>query len=92
MDIQLKEPLGANVQTLVKSNLTKNFGLDTENQFFGSIYAMDLLVLLEILASLDLPKIPVQPKILQFWKISLSNYWRVNIPLLWANFFKSLQI
>jgi hypothetical protein len=64
MDIQQKEPLGANVQTLVKSNLTKNFGLDIENHFFGSTYAMDILVLSEILASLDLPKIPVQPKIL----------------------------
>jgi hypothetical protein len=60
-DIQQKEPLGANIQTLFKSNFTKNFDLDIENQFFGSTYATDLLVLSKILMSLDLPKISVQP-------------------------------
>jgi hypothetical protein len=30
-DIQQKEPPRANIQTLVKSNLTKNFGLDIES-------------------------------------------------------------
>jgi hypothetical protein len=30
-DIQQKEPLGTNLQTLIKANLTKNFGLDIKN-------------------------------------------------------------
>ncbi len=37
MDIQQKEPHGANIQTPIKSNLPKNFGLNTKNQFFKSI-------------------------------------------------------
>jgi hypothetical protein len=31
MDIQQKEPHGANIQTPIKSNLPKNFGLNTKN-------------------------------------------------------------
>jgi len=34
-DIQQKELLGANTQTPIKANFTKNFGLDTKDQFFG---------------------------------------------------------
>jgi hypothetical protein len=36
-DIQQKEPLGANIQTLIEANFTKNFSLDIKNQFFRSI-------------------------------------------------------
>jgi flagellar motor switch protein FliG len=36
-DIQQKEPLEASIQTLIKANLTKNFGLDTNTQFFEPI-------------------------------------------------------
>jgi hypothetical protein len=71
-DIQQKEPP---IQTLVKSNLTKKFGLDIENQFFGSTGSTGIissigstrsLVLLELLLSSNLPKLPIQPNYFQF--------------------------
>jgi len=31
-------------------------------------------------------------KFLFIWKISPNNYWRINIPLLWANSSRSLYI
>jgi len=35
-DTQQKEPPKANIHSIVKSNLTRNFGLNIENQFFKS--------------------------------------------------------
>ncbi len=73
-DIQQKEPLEASIQTLIKANLTKNFGLNTKTQFFepigftSSITFIDAIgstllvsqVLLKILMLLDLSEISNQ--------------------------------
>jgi len=71
-DIQQKEPP---IQTLVKLNLTKIFGLDIENQFFGSTGSTGIISSIGSTGSIgysrditvfNLLKLPIQPKILQF--------------------------
>jgi hypothetical protein len=52
-DMQQKELRGANTKTPIKANFTKNFGLGTNNQFFGPIRLLALPILL------DLPMLPV---------------------------------
>jgi hypothetical protein len=108
MDILHKDPARdlpkARIQTLVKSNLTRNFNLDTKNQFTKTtkpinfirstvviriIKLLNLSILLDLLLLSEFPKLS---KAFQFWKISPNNYWKINIILPWANFLRSLRI
>jgi hypothetical protein len=108
MDIVHKDPTRdlprVSIQTLVKSNLTRNFNLDTKNQFTKTTkqsILLDLLLLLELpkllnlsilLDLLLLSKFPELSKVSLFWKRSPNNYWRINIILPWANSSRSLHI
>jgi hypothetical protein len=83
-DIQQKEPPRASIQTLVKSNLTKNFRLDTKNQFLGSTCAIGNTSVTKFTKSIS----PTKNSLVL--EISLKNYWRVDIPLLWDNFSRLL--
>jgi hypothetical protein len=52
-DIQEKEPPRTIIQILVKTNLIKNFGLDTKNQFCGSIGSTGFIDSTSVIGSTD---------------------------------------
>jgi hypothetical protein len=94
-DIKQKELLEANIKTPFKNNLTKNFNLDTKNQFSkptsftNSIGSTSSTSFIENIGAIGFIE---NIKTTGIWKISPNNYWRVNTPLPWANSSRLLQI
>jgi hypothetical protein len=97
-DIKQKELLEANIKTPFKANLTKNFSLDTKNQFSeptkptsftNSIGSTSYTSFIENIGAIGFTK---NIRTTGIWKISPNNYWRVNTPLPWANSSRLFQI